>query len=165
MFVSVGFGGHFSYFFYSMPVASSGCKDSSAASAGLRHLLPGRDAGYVLEQYASSLSSRSSPLSRDGQDYFNTNSPPVLNLSPNLSPNSLASEAPAYDLRPTARRRSYQGQACALLSILSTVYLRSKSFETIFKLEPKPKSKPAIRTFTMFSFFVPQNDFISSRCH
>jgi len=118
-----------------MPVAASDQRDAPVSSR-LRRFLPGyhntHDTGIVtdhhiqtqysldpltitqreLEHYASSLSAHGSPASAEEfQDYFNTNSPPVLNLSPNLSPASEAAQrnSPVYDLRDTTRRRAYQG--------------------------------------------------------
>lgn len=45
--------------------------------------------------------------------YFSTNSPPLLNLSPNLSPsNDNQRTSPFYDLRETTRRRGYLGKCC-----------------------------------------------------
>lgn len=43
--------------------------------------------------------------------FFSTHSPPVLNLSPNLSPVEHQRTSPGYDLRETARRRSIQGKS------------------------------------------------------
>ncbi|XP_052825957.1 E3 ubiquitin-protein ligase RNF38 [Octopus bimaculoides] len=40
--------------------------------------------------------------------FFSTHSPPILNLSPNLSPVEHQRTSPGYDLRETARRRSIQ---------------------------------------------------------
>uniref|UniRef100_A0A0L8GW25 Uncharacterized protein n=1 Tax=Octopus bimaculoides TaxID=37653 RepID=A0A0L8GW25_OCTBM len=42
--------------------------------------------------------------------FFSTHSPPILNLSPNLSPVEHQRTSPGYDLRETARRRSIQGK-------------------------------------------------------
>jgi hypothetical protein len=42
--------------------------------------------------------------------YFSTHSPPILNLSPNLSPAEPQRGSPIYDLRDTTRRRSLQGR-------------------------------------------------------
>ena len=41
--------------------------------------------------------------------FFSTHSPPILNLSPNLSPTEPQRSSPFYDLRETTRRRSLQG--------------------------------------------------------
>ena len=49
-----------------------------------------------------------SPLEASAQ-YFNPHSPPILNLSPNLSPREAQRNSPSYDLRETTRRRSIQG--------------------------------------------------------
>ncbi len=57
------------------------------------------------------LPTRNSPLETSPQ-YFNTHSPPILNLSPNLSPSNTEQQrtSPVYDLRETTRRRSLQGK-------------------------------------------------------
>ena len=53
----------------------------------------------------------SSASSSETGQYFSTNSPPLLNLSPNLSPtNELQRTSPFYDLRETTRRRGYLGE-------------------------------------------------------
>ena len=55
---------------------------------------------------AASVASNSS----ESAQYFSTNSPPLINLSPNLSPTSeLQRTSPFYDLRETTRRRGYLG--------------------------------------------------------
>ena len=46
-----------------------------------------------------------------GPAYFNPHSPPILNLSPNLSPTEIQRSSPIYDLRETTRRRSLQGES------------------------------------------------------
>ena len=122
-----------------MPIRAAAPPCDQAVTARLRHIMPqaylsSHDSTLTandgtqytlehhrplthmeLEQYASSLSAHSnSPqalLDADEQDYFNTNSPPVLNLSPNLSPSSEVTQrhSPVYDLRESTRRRSYQG--------------------------------------------------------
>lgn len=44
-------------------------------------------------------------------EYFSTHSPPILNLSPNLSPASeIQRTSPVYDLRESTRRRGMQGE-------------------------------------------------------
>lgn len=44
-------------------------------------------------------------------EYFSTHSPPILNLSPNLSPSSEHQRtSPVYDLRESTRRRGLQGK-------------------------------------------------------
>lgn len=46
-------------------------------------------------------------------EYFSTHSPPILNLSPNLSPTSEHQRtSPVYDLRESTRRRGMQGTSC-----------------------------------------------------
>ena len=53
-------------------------------------------------------------------EYFSTHSPPILNLSPNLSPTSEHQRtSPVYDLRESTRRRGLQGNI--LIVILVTV--------------------------------------------
>ena len=52
-----------------------------------------------------------SASSSETEQYFSTNSPPLLNLSPNLSPTfELQRTSPFYDLRETTRRRGYLGE-------------------------------------------------------
>ena len=69
-----------------------------------------------LAHIASNLSENGSPelqAAAAGQ-FFSTHSPPILNLSPNLSPTAEAPQrnSPAYDLRQsTVRRRSMQGES------------------------------------------------------
>jgi len=55
-------------------------------------------------------------LSQEGVDgdseYFSTHSPPILNLSPNLSPTSENQRtSPFYDLRESTRKRSNLGKS------------------------------------------------------
>ena len=67
-------------------------------------------------QYARNSPQRDSLV--DAQ-YFNTHSPPILNLSPNLSPAELQrNSSPLYDLRDSTRRRSLQGRHAVLIIIL-----------------------------------------------
>lgn len=49
--------------------------------------------------------------------FFSTHSPPILNLSPNLSPVEHQRTSPGYDLRETARRRSIQGKLKTVLPL------------------------------------------------
>lgn len=41
--------------------------------------------------------------------YFNPRSPPILNLSPNLSPTDIHSTSPLYPLRDCVRQHTLQG--------------------------------------------------------
>ncbi|KAI8774902.1 E3 ubiquitin-protein ligase RNF38 [Biomphalaria glabrata] len=53
----------------------------------------------------------SAALSLDSNDnLISTHSPPLINLSPNLSPSSESRVSPFYDFRETTRRRSAQDQ-------------------------------------------------------
>lgn len=52
-------------------------------------------------------------------EYFSTHSPPILNLSPNLSPSSDNQRtSPVYDLRESTRRRGLQGKNSQLFKYL-----------------------------------------------
>ena len=88
-----------------------------------------------LEHYASSLSAHSNSPQHleDVQDYFNTNSPPVLNLSPNLSPAADVAQrnSPVYDLRDSTRRRGYQG-----IGVLYIKYCRYMHYNGMTLLSP-----------------------------
>ena len=44
------------------------------------------------------------------ENLISTHSPPLINLSPNLSPSSESRVSPFYDFRETTRRRSAQGK-------------------------------------------------------
>ena len=122
-----------------MPVAAPSQKEPQVPSH-FRHLLPPKppgpgyhgagpshgqlspsgavhhqdSAGYVPDnfgQYASNIPSTTSPDSHSQPPpYFNTHSPPILNLSPNLSPTEAQRSSPGYDLRDSTRRRSLQGK-------------------------------------------------------
>lgn len=48
--------------------------------------------------------------SEDNEHFFSTHSPPIINLSPNLSPTEQQRTSPFYDLRESTRRRSLQGK-------------------------------------------------------
>ena len=107
-----------------MPVASSAQKEPQVSSR-LRHLIPkppshvsptgthytSQDAQSYLTadigQYRVASTVASNSTSVEGH-FFNPHSPPILNLSPNLSPTQRSS--PVYDLRETTRRRSLQGE-------------------------------------------------------
>ena len=58
--------------------------------------------------------SDASMLDQQGQ-YISTHSPPILNLSPNLSPTEPQRTSPFYDLRESTRRRGQQGMVSLLL--------------------------------------------------
>ena len=66
--------------------------------------------GETFNQYGNSVgASSSSGAESQPPPYFNTHSPPILNLSPNLSPSEAHRSSPGYDLRDSTRRRSIQG--------------------------------------------------------
>lgn len=81
-------------------------QDSATASLGMVADMAG--------QLAANISVSSSVTVNDSaqNQYFSTHSPPILNLSPNLSPGDPNSHraSPGYDLRETTRRRSLQQQ-------------------------------------------------------
>lgn len=83
----------------------SGC--SGAGAIQIENACPG--AAYQCRRPTSS-SSPISVLSATGNDYhfFNTHSPPLLNLSPNLSPaaSDIQLLSPCYDLRESTKRQS-----------------------------------------------------------
>ncbi|ELT96643.1 hypothetical protein CAPTEDRAFT_187378 [Capitella teleta] len=111
-----------------MPVAAPAQRDSAThVSAHLlrQHLAPkpSPPQGFVHSEevpsfpsddfssadldYAASISSEAGVNAEPGS-YFNTLSPPILNLSPNLSPaESQQRGSPVYDLRESTRRRSH----------------------------------------------------------
>lgn len=58
-------------------------------------------------------SAATAALTLDSNDnLISTHSPPLINLSPNLSPSSESRVSPFYDFRETTRRRSAQGKFC-----------------------------------------------------
>lgn len=113
-----------------MPVASS---QREAQLCRYRHILPkppgfhggqisptlmmNPDTGYLpeMDQIASIASSSQEATEQN----FSTNSPPILNLSPNLSPAEPQRTSPFYDLRESTRRRSAQG----LFNVFNTIYV------------------------------------------
>lgn len=65
---------------------------------------------------------QASDSSERNASFFSTHSPPLINLSPNLSPTAEPQRvSPFYDLRETTRRRSFYGMLRLLTSIDSTV--------------------------------------------
>lgn len=65
---------------------------------------------------------QASATSERNASFFSTHSPPLINLSPNLSPTAEPQRvSPFYDLRETTRRRSFYGMLRLLTSIDSTV--------------------------------------------
>ena len=134
-----------------MPVASAAQKEPQV-SAHLRHLLP-KPTGPLLQHHApvspgsphyagsdvqsyltsgdlgqfntGAVTSGGSPSAEDqNTQYFNPHSPPILNLSPNLSPTETQRNSPVYDLRDTtSRRRNLQGlYAKCVLLLLHAAY-------------------------------------------
>lgn len=58
-----------------------------------------------------SASAATAALTLESNDsLISTHSPPLINLSPNLSPSSESRFSPFYDFRETTRRRSAQGK-------------------------------------------------------
>ena len=139
-------------FTFTMPVAASSQQKDPQVPARFRHLLPkppnfphpgganhGQlspsqglgvhphpqdSASYVAEtagQLAANIAVSSTVTDNQSQ-YFSTHSPPILNLSPNLSPTDGSQRAsPGYDLRDTTRRRSVQGELyCKVLAHVQT---------------------------------------------
>lgn len=65
---------------------------------------------------------QASATSERNASFFSTHSPPLINLSPNLSPTAEPQRvSPFYDLRETTRRRSFYGMLRLLTSIDLTV--------------------------------------------
>ena len=63
-------------------------------------------------------------VSDSSLSYFNTNSPPLLNLSPNLSPApNMHRVSPGYDLRESTRRQSLHGRFHSLSVTYSFIHL------------------------------------------
>ncbi|XP_059159152.1 RING finger protein 44-like [Physella acuta] len=71
-------------------------------------LVPGPD-DLCLSSTAEHIAASAAALSLDSNDnLISTHSPPLINLSPNLSPSSESRVSPFYDFRETTRRRSAQ---------------------------------------------------------
>ncbi|XP_067657771.1 E3 ubiquitin-protein ligase RNF38-like isoform X3 [Haliotis asinina] len=73
--------------------------------------LCGAESVALMPEGASQLASLSAAVSGVGESqghYISTHSPPILNLSPNLSPTEPQRTSPFYDLRESTRRRSIQ---------------------------------------------------------
>lgn len=112
-------------FFWIMPVESS--QDTPLVQYHHRHpshhhhhflpcyaeglgLVPGPD-DLCLSSTAEHIAASAAALSLDSNDnLISTHSPPLINLSPNLSPSSESRVSPFYDFRETTRRRSAQGK-------------------------------------------------------
>ena len=131
-----------------MPVASS--KEAQLTAAQFHHLIP-KPPGYSastqhgqrpasIQEGATFVSSElahysGATRSGSGSPYFNPQSPPILNLSPNLSPSELQRNSPVfthnsggYDLRESTRRRSIQGEKCPFALIKKLYWLCICSF-------------------------------------
>jgi len=113
-----------------MPVAAAPQKDSPIYQH-YHHLLPKSPGCHVTGQLspASLVTNSENFIGRDGAalvtdishlrqattqtdrsgHFFSTLSPPIINLSPNLSPTDTRRSPPFYDLRETTRRRGLQG--------------------------------------------------------
>lgn len=73
--------------------------------AGAEDLCLSSTAGHIAAAAALNLDNNDNLIS--------THSPPLINLSPNLSPSSETNRvSPFYDFRETTRRRSAQGKNC-----------------------------------------------------
>ncbi|XP_074643416.1 E3 ubiquitin-protein ligase RNF38-like isoform X2 [Tubulanus polymorphus] len=99
---------HFHHLFPKPP----GCTLSHTAQ-GIVGNAGSYSAQYAQEQnYMIQEINHMSPVSTHSNDnqgpFFSTNSPPILNLSPNLSPAEPQRGSPVYDLRESTRRRSVQ---------------------------------------------------------
>ena len=100
-----------------MPVASSAQKEPQLPT-GLHQLLQvaqhGHQSAMVQDaaSYIPDIVAQYQGNNDTPQAFFNTQSPPLLNLSPNLSSSSDLSQrnSPVYDLRESTRRRSTQGK-------------------------------------------------------
>lgn len=116
-----------------MPVASPSTVDEDPkVAAHLRCLLP---SSHCDDQQAfaelglsqlSGLQAGSSPAHEP--QYFNTISPPLLNLSPSLSPADTTRNSPvAYDFREStvSRRRNYQGTVVIFIKLCFSCLLHA----------------------------------------
>lgn len=83
----------------------------------------GREEGATYVSDLRPLTALQASASSDrNASFFSTHSPPLINLSPNLSPTAETQRvSPFYDLRETTRRRSFYGMCRLLTSIDSTV--------------------------------------------
>ncbi len=100
------------------PVYGAGASHGQLSPTHINGVVHHQDsaAAYVndnFNQYASAVPSSSATDSQPSS-YFNTHSPPILNLSPNLSPSEAHRSSPGYDLRDSIRRRSIQGMSLLL---------------------------------------------------
>lgn len=70
------------------------------------------DSAAILPElgHLSAMSAAANSSGESFEHFFSTHSPPILNLSPNLSPTEPQRTSPFYDLRETTRRRSLQGK-------------------------------------------------------
>ncbi|XP_064601392.1 uncharacterized protein LOC135467550 [Liolophura sinensis] len=68
------------------------------------------DSAAILPElgHLSAMSAAANSSGESFEHFFSTHSPPILNLSPNLSPTEPQRTSPFYDLRETTRRRSLQ---------------------------------------------------------
>lgn len=90
-------------------------------------------------------------ISDSSLSYFNTHSPPLLNLSPNLSPApNVHRVSPGYDLRESTRRQSLHGMFCSLSVIYVDCSCRCCAFsERSFKPRTMLLKTSAKRTFNL----------------
>ena len=128
-----------------MPVASSAQKEPQLP-AGLHQLLQAAHHGHnsaMVQDAASYIPDIVSQYqgSNEGhtqQAFFNTQSPPLLNLSPNLSSSSDLSQrsSPVYDLRESTRRRSAQGKIFFLRHIVQRCQNLEKLMPKLWEKDP-----------------------------
>ena len=91
---------------------SPSCHLSGQLSPGVDNFIGREDAAVLvsdLQEHLSGLSPASA--TERASNFFSTHSPPILNLSPNLSPSAAEPPrvSPTYDLRERTRRRTHYG--------------------------------------------------------
>lgn len=96
------------------PIGYSSVQETgSPAAAAVDNSLSHCPNGYVMSdvQPLTYQPPCSPTISDSSLSYFNTHSPPLLNLSPNLSPApNVHRLSPGYDLRESTRRQSLHGR-------------------------------------------------------
>ncbi|KAK3095882.1 hypothetical protein FSP39_020303 [Pinctada imbricata] len=97
---------------------SPSCHLGGQLSQGADNYIGREDAAALVTDLQEHLSSLSPSAASDrASGFFSTHSPPILNLSPNLSPSAPEPQrvSPTYDLRETTRRRTHYGGKCHYL--------------------------------------------------
>jgi hypothetical protein len=96
------------------PHGHAGLNANIVSSSGAHAAFPGESQTPCISDLAAAAAAAggqySSSSSPDSSQFFNTHSPPILNLSPNLSPTEAQRNSPVYDLRESTRRRTIQGR-------------------------------------------------------